>query len=144
MLSNKCKYAIRAVLYLASVNKSQPMVGGVQVAEYLMMPQAFTVKILQELARFGVISSAKGPGGGFYLTENNLKLPVLRIVECMDGLDVFHRCGLGLSECSNEHPCPLHETFSQFRDDLHRSFLNLSVEKLSADVNQHQYRLTVK
>lgn len=70
MFSQKCKYAIRAVLYLSIESKQEKgLKGGKDVSEALNISQSFTGKILLELARVGIITLVKGSRGGFFLSE---------------------------------------------------------------------------
>ena len=65
MLSNSSKYAINAVIYLAANSSESKRIGVKEVADALHIPLPFLAKILQALVRKKVISSNKGPGGGF-------------------------------------------------------------------------------
>ncbi len=135
MLSKKCKYAIRAVLYLSSESKlPRELKGGREVSEALNIPLAFTSKILQELAREQVISSVKGPGGGFYLNYDNLQNPLLKIVDVIDGLEFFTSCGLGLPQCSQAHPCPVHQTFTECRSSLLKMLKSKKIKDLGQEI----------
>lgn len=139
MLSNKCQYAIRAVLYLSiECSHKQSLKGGKDVSKALKIPLAFTGKILQELARKNIISSAKGPGGGFYLSEENLNTPIINIVEAMGDISYFNSCGLGLIECSEKHPCPIHDTFKVSRDNLLNLFRSKTINDLSHDIKKSE------
>lgn len=139
MLSQKCKYAIRAVLYLTiESNPEKGLKGGKNVSENLKIPLAFTGKILKELARVNIISSVKGPGGGFYLSEENLKIPIINIVEVMGDISYFSSCGLGLTECSEERPCPIHNTYKVSRDNLWTLFNNKTIGELGKEVSESE------
>jgi Rrf2 family iron-sulfur cluster assembly transcriptional regulator len=139
MLSQKCKYAIRAVLYLSvESNTDKGLKGGKDVSETLKMPLAFTGKILQELARKNIISSVKGPGGGFYLSDENLGIPIIEIVKAMGDISYFNSCGLGLTECSEEHPCPIHDTFKVSRDNLLALFNNKTIGELGKEIKESE------
>lgn len=143
MLSQKCQYAIRAVLYISiESNKEKGLKGGKEVSEALKIPLAFTGKILQQLAKSDVISSVKGPGGGFYLTEENLCLPIIQIVKTIDGLSSFNSCGLGLDKCSDEHPCPIHDTFKVGRDGLLELLTKNTIRELAKDIIKKELFLT--
>jgi len=119
MLSNSCKYAIRSVIYLALYTDSKNKTGSKEVATKLNIPQPFLAKILQELTKKNIISSTKGPNGGFFLTDKNLKNSVLDIVNCIDGTDAFNTCFFGLRACTNEKPCPVHNTVKPFKDKIY-------------------------
>jgi Rrf2 family transcriptional regulator, iron-sulfur cluster assembly transcription factor len=134
MLSNSCKYAIRAVIYLAMQADETHKLGSKFVAEKLNMPQPFLAKILQDLTRKSIISSNKGPHGGFYLTEDNLKNSVLDIVTCIDGLEKFNQCFLGLHTCSNEKPCSVHTIVEPFKNDLFVKLANNTIAQFAEDI----------
>jgi Rrf2 family protein len=118
MFSKSCKYAIRAILYLALYTSKEQKMGVDELAAKLDVPKHFLAKILQQLTRNDLISSSKGRNGGFYLTEENKKLNLLAVIECMDGARAFRECILGLAECSNENPCPYHGTVRKYRDQF--------------------------
>ena len=73
MLSNASKYATRAVLYLAGNSSYKNKIGSKQLADALEISQSFIAKILQKLVKANIITSGKGPGGGFYTSQENLK-----------------------------------------------------------------------
>lgn len=102
----------------------------VQIANELDIPQPYLSKIMQQLSKSKIISSTKGRGGGFYLSESNLKRPLMDLIECMEGENVFSNCILGLSECSEANPCILHYHFGPFRDSVCKDICNRSIEDL--------------
>jgi Rrf2 family iron-sulfur cluster assembly transcriptional regulator len=104
MISNASKYAIRAVLFLADKSSVLQKFGAVEIAEALEIPTHFIAKLLQQLAREKVISSSKGPTGGFYLDEKNLNLKVCDVLNVIEIKNVFEGCFLGLPKCSPENP----------------------------------------
>ena len=73
MFSKSCKYALRAVLYLAANTNESKKAGAKVIAETLDVPRPFLSKILQQLSRHQLIASTKGPHGGFYLDEREKK-----------------------------------------------------------------------
>lgn len=134
MLSNSSKYAINAVLYLA-VNASRfNKIGVKDIAESLNIPSPFLAKILQVLARKNAISSAKGPRGGFFLTDEEKRTPLVEIVYHIDGIDKFTNCALGLKKCSPDKPCPLHNTIqplkTHFLEELKKNTIKDFADKV--------------
>lgn len=119
MLSKACKYGIRAALYLASAARNDKRIGVHELAGKLKVPEAFLAKILQQLAREGIVSSVKGPHGGFYMTPGNLDQPLLRVIEVIDGKHLFSECIMGLSQCSSKSPCVLHGEMAKFKLGLY-------------------------
>lgn len=134
LLSTSATYGLRAVLYLALHSENQKRYGVKTMAAEMDMPEAFLGKVLQNLVRKGIISSHKGPRGGFYIEEKNLRLPVVKIVEAIDGLEVFTSCGLGLNECSDENPCPIHKEYGALRDGLYKMLSEKTINDFKLDL----------
>ncbi len=131
MLSNTCKYAIRAVLYLAINEKENSKIGIRKISEDLNMPSPFLGKILQVLSKNKLLSSTKGPHGGFSLGKPAEDINLLEIVKIIDGLDFFNTCVIGVKICENDPSkkdiCPYHDKLDPLRDELHSQFRNLSI-----------------
>ena len=142
MLSKTTEYALRAIVYIALHNEGGHKVGIKEVANELDLPQPFTGKILQDLVRKGVIASAKGPGGGFYLHKPASEVTLLEVVSNIDGLEAFKRCGMGMKECSNTHPCPLHNDIKAYRDHMLQVFSNKTIQALVDSINTGKYFIT--
>ncbi|CAM1354653.1 RrF2 family transcriptional regulator [Tenacibaculum insulae] len=134
MLSNACKYAIRSVLYLSVNFTDNTKVGVKKIAEELKVPQPFLSKLLQQLTKNDLVSSSKGPAGGFYLNEKNLKNTVWDIIKCIDGTTKFDNCFMGLSSCNDLNPCPVHFTVAPFKQKLMIDFKDKSIQQFSEDI----------
>lgn len=118
MLSKQSKYAIRGVLYLAMYADEKNKLGSAAVSEKTNIPAPFLAKIFQKLSREKLIISTKGPRGGFYLSDLELENSLLDIIECIDGLDAFESCFIGLPKCSDQNPCAIHHVAAHWRDAL--------------------------
>jgi len=118
MFSKTCEYAIRAVIFIARKSSDGARVGIKEIANGIDSPEHFIAKILQELVRGGLVLSQKGPSGGFYLDGKTLSHSLADIVKAVDGDKLFTGCGLGLKECSESMPCPLHNDFKRIRTTI--------------------------
>ncbi|HWV74253.1 MAG TPA: Rrf2 family transcriptional regulator [Pseudosphingobacterium sp.] len=118
IFSKTCEYAMRAVFYIASNTISGNRVGIKEIASKIDSPEYFLAKILQDLSRKGLISSIKGPNGGFYMESEALNRPLADIVMAVDGDEIFNGCGMGLAHCSETNPCPLHHEFKKVRNQI--------------------------
>lgn len=127
MFSNSAKYAIRTVLFLAREEDVEKKFKVGEIAAELNIPSPYLSKILQQLSKNNLVTSVKGPKGGFYLSEENRKNTLLDIVLCIEGHNVFEKCVLGLAECSSENPCHLHEYFYRFKMDLQRVIREVTI-----------------
>jgi Rrf2 family protein len=118
MLSLTCKTAIKAVIYLGSKFELDEKAGIKEIADYIDASELTVGKLLQTLVKQKVINSSKGPNGGFYITARQMYQPLLRIIDAIDGKEIFSECGLGLSKCSATHPCPIHNDYRKIRDQF--------------------------
>jgi len=115
--SRSSEYAIRAFVHLAQVPDGRfAMVKN--IAEQEEIPAHFLAKILQQLARKGLLRSSKGPTGGFSLRIDPTEIRLLDIVEALDGLTPYQQCASGLSECSDEMPCSMHDSWAALRSRI--------------------------
>jgi Rrf2 family iron-sulfur cluster assembly transcriptional regulator len=104
--SQSSKYAIRAFVNLARLPEGQfAMVKN--IAEEEQIPSHFLAKILQQIARKGLLKSNKGPTGGFCLNVPAKKLKLIDIVDAVDGRSNFTACAGGLPECNSAKACSL-------------------------------------
>lgn len=134
MISKTCGYGLRGMVYLATKIEEGRKVGIQEIAAELDIPQHFLAKILQDLVRKKVVGSAKGPHGGFYIREAVLDLPVLEIVEMIDGDSYQTRCFMGMEECSSDNPCPLHQDFTAFRSGIRERLSKKTIRELREGV----------
>ncbi|HUZ58518.1 MAG TPA: Rrf2 family transcriptional regulator [Hanamia sp.] len=140
MFSKTTEYALRATIYIAQKSTIKNKLGIVEISEAIDSPQSFTAKILQMLTKDNkVISSAKGPNGGFYITGQSKKLPARAILEAVNDDEVLQRCVLGLRHCSEKTPCPMHEDFRQIRTRLTKLFEKQTIGNLAQKMNKHNF-----
>lgn len=136
MLSNACQYAIRAILYLAIQTDEEHKIGVKKIAEDLETPQPFLAKLLQQLTKGTLISSTKGPNGGFYLSKKNKEHAIWDVIKIIDGTSKFDDCFLGLSQCNDETPCPVHFIVSPFKQKLLDSFKDKTIAAYMTEIKK--------
>lgn len=134
MLSQTCKIAIKAVIYLSAKSAEGERTGIKEIAEQINASEHTIGKTLQRLVRHDIVNSVKGPAGGFYLTDRQQKQPLSDIVETIEGVGVFDECGLGLSKCSELHPCPIHHEYKVARELIEKIFREKKIEDLRGPV----------
>jgi len=136
MLSNSSKYALTAVLYLANQTDEshKKMVKDLSTSTHI--PKAYLAKLLQQLSKHKIISSMKGPSGGYYLTEENKNLPVYSVIETIDGTQRLEACVLGINECNSDHPCPLHVYVNPTRTTLLNTLKKMTIGDLAENLNK--------
>lgn len=118
MFSNSAKYTIRAVLFLTVQSDKTNKIGITEISENIGVPTAFLAKLLQELTKKGFIKSAKGRGGGFYMSEENKNASLIDLIEEIEGKKKLTNCVLGSNHCNPKHPCALHNLVYEKNIDM--------------------------
>jgi Rrf2 family protein len=95
MFSKKVEYALRAVVHLAAEAPGARTIE--QIVAATRVPQAYMAKVLQGLAREGVVKSQRGIGGGFSLIKAPEDLTLLEVVNAVEPIQRIPRCPLGLA-----------------------------------------------
>ncbi len=132
MFSKACEYGIKASIFIALKSYQETRVSLKDIAAEINSPEAFTAKILQKLARKHIISSTKGAAGGFEIEKSKIStVKLAQIVDAIDGDSIYNGCGLGLSTCDENHPCPVHDKFLDVREELRRMLETTNLEELA-------------
>ncbi len=122
MLSQKTKYALRALLMLAEEGEGQ-MVQVADIAERQKVPKKFLELILLELKKHGLLHSRRGKNGGYALGKPASEIFFGHIVRIMDGpiaplpcasLTGYRKC----SDCPDEATCPIRRIMRRVRDAM--------------------------
>ena len=143
MLSNTCKYAIRAVIYLV-VNKNEGKVGIKKISSDLDIPSPFLGKILQSLVKHRILNSTKGPNGGFGIGKDPEDIVLMDIVEIIDGVDNFEKCAIGVKYCSEqENQCAVHKQYSILREEMKSIFNYSKISELAKEIQNNKTSLFI-
>lgn len=137
MFSKSTEYALRSVIFIAQKGSAEKKLGLDEIAKAIDSPVSFTAKILQQLTKDNkIVSSMRGPNGGFYLTDKAKKLPVRIILEAMQEYEVLDKCVLGLAECSDAKPCPMHSEYKIIKHELIRLFSKKTIQMLAEEMSK--------
>jgi Rrf2 family protein len=144
MLSNTCKYAIRACIYLALEENRNKIIGIKEISKALNIPTPFLGKILQVLAKNKILRSVKGPNGGFSFAVPPQKVMLMDIVNIIDGGDFFDSCLIGVASCSSEEEhCPIHPKYSPLREELKKLFIEQDIQSLADEIHHHAHKVFI-
>src|ERR1700685_4353965 len=122
MLSNKAKYGLKAMLYLAERPDSGP-IGILEIAQDQNIPKKFLDAILLELRRNGIVHSRKGRGGGYVLSRPPEEISVGRIIRVLDGPLAPIGCASKTAyrpciDCSDIKVCQVRRLMQWLRDAM--------------------------
>ena len=131
MLSQTAEYALRTVLFFAQ-RPGESLASVDEIAAALSLPRNYLSKTLHRLAREGVLTSARGKGGGFRLAVAPDKLKLVRVVQLFDRIGTGRQCLLGRPSCSDAHACDAHASWKALSGQVASFFANTTVADLLA------------
>ncbi|HDL18167.1 MAG TPA: Rrf2 family transcriptional regulator [Bacteroidetes bacterium] len=141
ILSKTCDYAMRAVFYIAA-QKERKFIPIREVSEKLDISFHFLTKILQVLTRAHILVSFKGPNGGIALACPAESISLSDISKAIDGSKIYEECILGLDQCGDENPCPLHNEWKRIRDQIQNLFDKTTFAEVAEKINCGEFRIT--
>lgn len=126
MISKTAEYALRAVLYIARETERGPARAN-EIAAALEVPGNYLSKILHTLARAGILTSERGPRGGFRLAKDTNELYLADLLEALDPGVLRADCLLGSPSCSDETACAVHGRWKKVREPVCEFFRQTAV-----------------
>lgn len=117
IFSRKSDYGLRALIFLSERRESGP-VTLTEIAERLKIPKAFLSKILQQLAKRGIVKSLKGPSGGFVLAVEPKSLSVRDVIAEIDGPMRVFECFASEKECALYDDCLILDVFNRVEEQI--------------------------
>jgi len=140
MISNTCKYGIRALVYLASKLEKSENINIKQISKELNLPTPFMAKIFQQLVKNKILYSSKGPHGGFHFAKDPEKISVYEIISIIDGNELFENCVIHNRTCKSADEksllCPIHDKFADIREKLITIFKETTIHHLVESAKQ--------
>lgn len=142
MLSNTCKYALRALIYLGKNAESDHRIGIKKISEDLDLSSPFLGKILQNLVKQKLLVSTKGPNGGFALGKKPEQITLWDIVAKVDGEEFFTNCLITLEPCKTHDPskplCPIHSQYDRLRTEITTFYKETTLAIISNDIEKFE------
>lgn len=133
VISQTVEYALRAIVHLAS-QPSQARTTD-QIAEVTHVPRAYLSKVLQSLARAGLVHSQRGVGGGMTLAKDPADLTLLEVVNAVEPIQRIRTCPLGLA-AHGVRLCPLHKRLDSALALVEDAFRNTTLAEILAEPTQ--------
>lgn len=129
IFSSAVQYAIRAMTCLGEQEPDR-LASIRYVSDACGIPLPYLAKIVNRLARAQLVRSRRGPAGGIKLGRPAGEITVAEIIEALGEMPTADQCVLGLAQCSDKTPCPVHENWKGIREQLKESLHARSVEDL--------------
>ena len=130
MFSQTVEYALRAIVHLA-YHSGEPQTA-LAISKGTKVPLPYLSKVLQNLARTGLIHGQRGRHGGFSLKIAAEELSVYDVIQAVDPVQRILTCPLGLKQ-HGEHLCPLHRRMDDALKLAEESFRQSNIAELLAE-----------
>jgi Rrf2 family protein len=131
MIGKTALHAIKALALLAKGAQGE-CVGAASLAERIKAPPNYLGKLLQSLAKAGLVEGQKGINGGFRLARDPSRITLFEVVDELEPVSRWQGCFLGRSSCRTDRPCAVHERWGPVRD----AYLTFLKETTLADLTE--------
>ena len=134
--SKKADYGLMAVQYISSVQfgdlRKARVVNTKEIAEEYHIPVELLAKVLQTLARQGIVESQNGPKGGYLLAREASKITIAQVLSAIEGplgiTDCYHdKDG---SSCSQHEHCNIRTPLLKVQDSIYQLLNSMTIEDM--------------
>ena len=130
----KADYAVRVAIYLAQQGVGA-RVSAMDIARDQQVPKALIPKILQAMARKGIITTSSGRNGGAVLSKDPTELSIYELIEAIDGPITLSRCLKDEGICPRDSFCPVHPFWAKTRE----KFIGMLEDAKISDIIRDYY-----
>lgn len=128
MLSQTTEYALRAFIYIT--RQAPRSVRLNEVAKAVKAPPRYLAKILSQLAREGLLTSTRGPAGGFAPAPRRSPVTLASVAALFEPT-TNQQCLLGTGLCGRNPDCPVHQHWAPIASSMSAFFARTTVEELA-------------
>ena len=126
-LTTRGKYAVTASLDLAMNYEKNSYVAISEIAERQSIPAAYLEQLFRYLRKAGILSSLRGPGGGYRLTRPNSEIKIGEIIAAVEKKMDATQCG-GQGNCSAGSKCLAHNLWTELNNEVDLFLMNKSLD----------------
>lgn len=130
-ITRETDYAVRCMLYLSKNPSSVAAVDS--IASEMEVPKSFLAKILQRLAKAGLVKSMRGVKGGFQLAEKPSSISLLSVIEAIQGPMAINVCVLDKKSCSRSSFCSVHPVWIEIQDTIKKKFSEYTFSRFAKE-----------
>jgi Rrf2 family iron-sulfur cluster assembly transcriptional regulator len=139
MLSQAVNHACAALGCVAAIGRPSLLVK--EISENCNVPAAYLAKIINTLARKGLVRTQRGVGGGVSLARSAGQITLYDICAALEDPAVTPRCLLGNVECTEDRACPAHAFCTDYREGLARFLKQTTIADIAAFENRRRWRI---
>ena len=129
-LTKKADYGLIALRHLAATGKAA---SAKDIAESYGIPLPLLSKILQRLAKEGLLTSEQGTRGGYRLSREARDISAFEVIRTIDGPIILTHCFTEHTECDQSNRCPVREPLRKVHEGILRLLESISIRDLCQD-----------
>ena len=130
ILTTKARYAVMAVIEIADDKTNQP-ISLSTISKRQKISLSYLEQIFARLRKSGIVSSVKGPGGGYVLGRDRKKITVDEIIKAIGEPVKMTRCGNVKKSCvSGTARCKTHHLWSGLEGKIYEYLNSISLEEI--------------
>jgi Rrf2 family protein len=133
LLSEAAESGLRSVLWMSQDPQRQYKVK--EVADAVHAAPGYLIKVMQDLAKAGILAGRRGSQGGFTLIRSPDSLTALDVIQAIDPIERIHTCPLRLTEHEGAL-CPLHTRIDEALAAIESSFAGVTIAQLRRQASQ--------
>lgn len=142
ILNKTTEYALNVLSFMATRNKEM------YPAEYLYnelkIPRQYLRRLLTDLSKKGFITSIRGRNGGFVFSRDLSAINFTQVIEAMEGPEAMNTCLQGFTACIVDHPCVMHDLWTEARSKMIEILTNTSLADLRNKYQQDKKSIAYK
>lgn len=126
MLTTKSRYAVMAIIEVASGNKDRPMkLADISTSQDI--PLNYLEQIFLKLRKANLVRSVKGPGGGYQLNNSSDQITIENIIDAVEENLKMTKCSKGKSCSKTGLKCRTHDLWKGLGQQIRNYFANISI-----------------
>lgn len=133
-LSKKADYALMAMKHLATRPAGTASASAREIAEQYDIPIELMAKVLQRLARHGLVTSLQGTRGGYRLARATAQISVADIIQAIDGPLTVTACSTEAENCGQYAKCNVRDPLWRIKDRIMAALTTCTLDEIAADV----------
>ena len=142
-LTKKADYGLMALKYLAE-HPETPSVSAKDIADTYGIPAQLLAKVLQRLAKVGLLRSHAGMNGGYGLAKGPRTISAFEVIRAIDGPLFITSCTKGSKSCEIEANCTVKEPLARVNDSIAGVLKSISINDLVDDETAATRRAQMK
>ena len=134
-LTTRGRYALRAMLYLASNAVDTPL--PLSQISQCGLPRDYLEQLMASLRRDGLVQSVRGKEGGYHLARPAAEINLLQVLAAVEGPLRVDVCEPSELTCDDLAQCGLRSAWSKLTDEIHQVLSSYTLDQISSPIPKH-------